>query len=164
MTPPTRSRSSSAIAAFSVAMSSRVVRRLGDFRALAGEAIAQRLDCGVALRELHIDFVLPRRALAFELTRLFGDLRFELRVQPLDRRERDAVGIDGRDRPLVRADGERPIEVLRHRADVHDARRRAVTPARYVDRQRLGQHVLWIDRVHVDLRCRVAGHVPRPVP
>lgn len=55
-----------------------------------------------------------------DLPRLLGDLRLQLRVQPLDGGERRAVGVDGRDRLVVIAETERGAEVLRRRADVPD--------------------------------------------
>src|SRR5205809_2347892 len=52
--------------------------------------------------------------------RVLGAGFFQLLVQPLNRRQRRAVGIHGGDAGVALADFKRGFEILRHRPDVPD--------------------------------------------
>ena len=82
--------------------------------------------------------------------------------QPLDRRQRDAVGVDGADRLAV-AETEQALEVLGNRTDVPGARiLDLVAPALHGKVRHLVQHRQGIDCLECGLQAARRGVGPHP--
>ena len=88
-------------------------------------------------------------------------LGLQLAAQPLDRRQRDAVGVDRGDVAAVSADPEGAVEVLRHGADVRNRGLGLVVPA--ADRQRGHplEHRRGTDTLEAGFQDLVRGDGPR---
>ncbi len=79
-----------------------------------------------------------------------------LGVQRFDRGQRDAIFVDRGDVPVVLADAERRVEVLRHRAHVTDAVLRLVAPAADRQPRELREHGVVVQRHDVGFGVAVA--------
>src|SRR6266446_704261 len=66
----------------------------------------------------HLSQVCHRRFEFPNLAVLSRELLFELLVQPLNRRQRHAIGVHGANAFVVQANGEGSVKILGHRADV----------------------------------------------
>jgi hypothetical protein len=82
-------------------------------------------------------------------------------MQRLDRRKRDAVLIDRSDVAVVDAGPECGVEILRHRAEVTDARIGCVAPCVDWKCGDFGKYGIVIERSDIGLRVAIAQACPR---
>src|SRR5207244_1796477 len=86
----------------------------------------------------------------------FRPLLLRLLVQPLNRRQRHALGVRGDDVLVVRTNAERSVEILGHGADVGGARVLFEVPSGYWQRRHFSQDRLRVNGCEVLLEVAVA--------